>query len=208
MPQPLQIARSSTSPLDAVRRRRSRCGLPGVFVLPHDAVSLCGKKGSQGNCPCPHPLFSLRPREHDDLAFSTVFAYSLLDSESIQPRACSNHCPVDHLMAILPAIDPTIISVIRDDLRLTTWILLGASLQALAVVFLPGNAILLPAAILLGARIIKVLLMLTGTIHDTSRDKVLQERLTARIPYESNSETGSQAKEELVLFIIGARSNQ
>ena len=111
-------------------------------------------------------------------------------------------------MPALPVLDATVISVIRDDLRLTTWILLGAWFQAVLVLLLPGKLALLPATFLLAFRIAKVLLMLGGIIHDTSREKVLQERLTARLPYANQVEDGASPKEEMVLFIIGARSNQ
>lgn len=111
-------------------------------------------------------------------------------------------------MPFLPALNPTIVSLIRDDLRLSTWLLLGACIQSLLVLFLPTKVALLPAALILGARITKVALMTGGFVHDTTQDQVIQGRFTAQLPYGRSPSTEKSAREEIVVFIIGARSNQ
>jgi hypothetical protein len=108
----------------------------------------------------------------------------------------------------LPALNPTLISVIRDDLRLTTWILLGACIQSVLVLTLPPRVAILPAALLLGFRIVKTTLMTGGLIHDTTQDRVIKGRHTAQLPYGSGPDAEKGVDEEMVLFIIGARSNQ
>ena len=113
-------------------------------------------------------------------------------------------------MPFLPKIDPTIVSLIRDDLRLTTWLLLGASLQSLLVYFLPTRIAFLPAVSLLSYRVITTALITGGLIHHTSQDPVLYGRFTAQIPEtnSASSEKRSASDEEVVVFIVGARSNQ
>ncbi|MCJ1401655.1 hypothetical protein MMC11_004872 [Xylographa trunciseda] len=111
-------------------------------------------------------------------------------------------------MPALPAIDPTIVSVIRDDLRLTTWLLLGASLQSLLVLCLPTPYAVLPAVLLLSYRIIKVSCMTAGLIHDTTQDQVVKGRFTAQLCPGESFAAKQASEEEVVIFIIGARSNQ
>ena len=109
-------------------------------------------------------------------------------------------------MPFLPAVDPTIISLIRDDLQLTTWLSLGACLQSFLILLLPAKYAMLPAAAVVGYRFTKTALMTVGLIHDTTQDKVLQGRFTAQLPPVGSEQ--KKADEEMVVFIIGARSNQ
>ena len=111
-------------------------------------------------------------------------------------------------MPSLPTIDPTIVSIVRDDLRLTTWLLLGACLQSLLVVLLPPTYALLPAVTLLSFRIAKVGFMTAGFIHDTTQDKVKKGRFTAQLFNGNDTEPNQATDEEVVVFIVGARSNQ
>ncbi|KAL9101128.1 MAG: hypothetical protein Q9187_009277, partial [Circinaria calcarea] len=110
-------------------------------------------------------------------------------------------------MPPFPRLDPTIASIIRDDLRLSTWLLLGACLQSLLFLCLPTRIALLPATLILGARIVKVALMVGGLIRDTTQEKVIKGRVTAQLPLEGNSGIEKNVDEEIVVFIIGARSN-
>ena len=111
-------------------------------------------------------------------------------------------------MPALLSIDPTIVSIIRDDLRLTTWLLLGACAQSLLVFFLPTPYALLPAILLLSYRIIKVSCMTAGFIHDTTQDQVIKGRFTAQLLPGGSFEAKQATDEEIVVFIVGARSNQ
>lgn len=106
-----------------------------------------------------------------------------------------------------PRADPTVLAIIRDDLRLTTWLLVGASLQSLLLAFLPVRIAVLPTFSILASRIIWTALMLAGLVHDTTLDKTVRGRQTSRFPAGTTlSEKASD--EEFVVFIIGARFNQ
>lgn len=126
-----------------------------------------------------------------------------------RPTILVNYTPsISQAMPPFPRLDPTIVSIIRDDLRLSTWLLLGACLQSLLVLCLPTRIALLPAALILGARMVKVALMVGGLIRDTTQEKVIKGRVTAQLPPESHSGMKKNVDEEIVVFIIGARSNQ
>ena len=100
------------------------------------------------------------------------------------------------------------LAFIRDQFRLSTWLLIGACLQTLLLLLLPARIASFPAAILLASRVIKTTLMSKGFIHDMSLDNVLLGRRTAQIPNEDGSFPERAADKEVVVFIVGARSNQ
>ncbi|MCJ1317951.1 hypothetical protein MMC15_003278 [Xylographa vitiligo] len=95
----------------------------------------------------------------------------------------------------------------RDDLRLTTWLLVGACLQSLLVLSLPRYVALLPAALVLGARFLVNLLMTQGFVHNAGSDGVYQGRATAMIPLEDGSFPDKASDHEIVLFIVSTRSS-
>ena len=96
----------------------------------------------------------------------------------------------------------------RDDLRLTTWLLVGACLQSLLVLSLPRYVALLPAALVLGARFLVNLLMTQGFVHNAGSEGVYQGRATAMIPLEDGSFPDKASDHEIVLFIVSTRSSQ
>ena len=106
-----------------------------------------------------------------------------------------------------PSIDATALAIIRDDLRITTWLLLGACLQLLLIAFLPARIAVLPPLLLLGSRIVWTGLMLAGIVHDTTLDKTIRGRQTSQFP-PGAIPSAKANDEELVVFIIGARFNQ
>ena len=50
--------------------------------------------------------------------------------------------------------------------------------------------------------------MTGGLINDSTQDQVLRGRFTAQIPNASVQDSKKRFDEEIVVFIIGARSNQ
>lgn len=86
--------------------------------------------------------------------------------------------------------------------------LLGACLQFFLTLVLPTYVAFLPAATLLAARAIAASLRITSPQQPPTPSNVYQGRYTAQIPSEDGSipQKGSQA--EVVLFVIGASSNQ
>ena len=102
----------------------------------------------------------------------------------------------------------SLLAVIRDQFKLSTWLLIGALMQSLLYHLLPLRIASLPAAILLALQVIKTTLMSKGLLHDTSLDNVLPGRRTAQIPNEDGTMPDKAADKEVVVFILGARSNQ
>ncbi|MCJ1388490.1 hypothetical protein MMC18_001337 [Xylographa bjoerkii] len=95
----------------------------------------------------------------------------------------------------------------RDDLRLTTWLLVGACLQSLLVLSLPRYVALLPAALVLGTRFLVTLLMTQGLIHNPGSYGVHQGRMTAITPLNNGSVSRNTSDHEIVLFIVTSRSS-
>lgn len=96
----------------------------------------------------------------------------------------------------------------RDDFRMSTWLLIGAALQCLLSLSLPTHVALLPALFVLGARAVTFVLISHGTIRNPSFDRVHIGRATAQIPHEDGSPRTEAAEKEIVVLILGARSNQ
>jgi hypothetical protein len=96
----------------------------------------------------------------------------------------------------------------RDDFRMTTWLLSGAALQSLLFLLLPTYVALLPTLLLISARITTFVLISHGSMRDPSFDKVKIGRLTAQIPCEDGSAPEKPAEKEVVILVLGARSNQ
>ncbi len=96
----------------------------------------------------------------------------------------------------------------RDDFRMTTWLLSGAALQCLLFLLLPTYVALFPTLLLISARIATFVLISHGMMRDPSFDKVKIGRLTAQIPYEDGSAPEKPAEKEVVILVLGARSNQ
>lgn len=106
-----------------------------------------------------------------------------------------------------PPINATVLAIIRDDLRLTTWLLLGACLQSMLLIFLPTRFAVLPALFFLTSRVAWTGLMMAGYIRDTTLTKTIRGRQTAQFPPDTVRSSKANS-ENLVVFIIGARFNQ
>lgn len=100
------------------------------------------------------------------------------------------------------------LSFFRDDLRMSTWLLVGACLQCILVMSLPRFVALLPAALTLIARAFKGVLMIQGIIHSPTYDRVFPGSMTAQIPYEDGSFPQKASEKDIVVFILATRSNQ
>lgn len=102
---------------------------------------------------------------------------------------------------------PNYLLFFRDDLRLSTWILLGACLQSLLVLLFPRFVALLPAFTVLVTRIIIGALKNEGLLSHTGFDKVRLGRTTAQIPNQDGSFSATPADKDIVVFIIATRSS-
>ncbi|KAL8702648.1 MAG: hypothetical protein Q9201_004173 [Fulgogasparrea decipioides] len=88
---------------------------------------------------------------------------------------------------------PNYLLYFRDDLRLSTWILLGAVIQSLLVITLPHHVALLPAALILGTRIILSTLRNEGFLPSSEAEAVVPGRYTAQVPNPDGSITTASA---------------
>ncbi len=100
------------------------------------------------------------------------------------------------------------LSFFRDDFRMTTLLLTGAAIQCLLFILIPTYVALLPASLLITARIATFILISHGILHDPSFDNVKLGRLTAQIPFRDGSAPEKAGEKEVVILVLGARSNQ
>ena len=98
--------------------------------------------------------------------------------------------------------------VIRDQLSLTSWLLAGACLQSLLVLCLPRLVALLPAVVFLFLRLADTILMSTGYTRNRYLDGTRKGKWTAQIPNKDGSFPEKPANKGMVLFVVGASSNQ
>ena len=95
-----------------------------------------------------------------------------------------------------------------DSKLLQTWLAAGACAQSILFLTLPRRVALLPALILLLLRFAKGLLITRGFIHNTYTDGAFLHKSTAPIPNEDGSIPTKAADKGLVVFIVGANTNQ
>lgn len=100
------------------------------------------------------------------------------------------------------------INTIRDNFSLTTWLLAGACLQSLLVLLLPTRVALLPAVILLTVRFVHGALITRGYIRNPYLDGTFRGRWMVPTPGETESASEETSHKEMVVFIVGASSNQ
>jgi hypothetical protein len=98
-----------------------------------------------------------------------------------------------------------------EDLRLTTWLAIGAFLYALTTHYLPFRIIIHFPLLLLLTRTLYTLL-LTTELLPTPPSNTLWGRYTTRLPPSTastnNPEVGKGTNGGVVMFVLGARINQ
>ena len=100
------------------------------------------------------------------------------------------------------------LSFFRDDFRMTTLLLTGASVQCLLFLLLPTYVALLPTLSFIMLRVFTSILIDFGVLRDPSFDSIKLGRFTAQIPHEDGSAPKNAAEKEIVILVLGARSNQ
>ena len=100
------------------------------------------------------------------------------------------------------------LSFFRDDFRMTTLLLTGALVQCLLFLLLPTYVALFPTLSLITFRAFRFILVSFGILRDPSFDGIKLGRLTAQIPHEDGSAPKNAAEKEIVILVLGARSNQ
>jgi hypothetical protein len=98
---------------------------------------------------------------------------------------------------------------LRDNFTISTWLLIGASLQCLLMVLpIRPSYALLPAVVILSCRLAKNLLQCFGIIRHPYADGVIPGKVAAKMP-ESYDKEGNQVNDGGVCVImLFARSNQ
>lgn len=100
---------------------------------------------------------------------------------------------------------PKILSIaFPDDYSISTWLLLGASLQCLLVATLPRNVSLLPPVVMLAYRIVTGFLVATGRLPNALTKDVVHGRQTWQIPVSDDTSTPS-TDDAIVVLVLSAR---
>ena len=100
------------------------------------------------------------------------------------------------------------LAFLRDDFRMSTWLLVGAAFQGALCLVLPTYLAYLPTFLILASRVTVYITTNYGITHNSSMDRVVIGRQTAQIPNENGSYPEKGAEKELTVLILGARSNQ
>lgn len=89
-----------------------------------------------------------------------------------------------------------------------SWLLIGASLQALAVyLFSSGRYVLLISTVALLAKVGKMVLQAYNILPNPYLQDVIEGRVTALTPDKESGEIATPAGEKIVVFHLGAKSN-
>ena len=99
-------------------------------------------------------------------------------------------------------------TIMKDEAELSTLLLIGAGFQALLVVLLPPYVAILPACVLLLYRAAYTFLIHQGFLPNPRLENVTSGKLWATFPTQDSASSEKAPKNNLVLFIIGARSQQ
>jgi hypothetical protein len=96
----------------------------------------------------------------------------------------------------------------RDGFRVSTWLLIGAAIQITLVSLLPPYLAIMPTLLLLLSRLGKSLLIRQGVLRDPSFDNVRLGRYSTQIPLPDGSTSPTPSDQQVVVFILGTRTNQ
>ena len=102
-------------------------------------------------------------------------------------------------------------SLLRDNFQTTTWLCFGAFAQTVLFVladkFAVGRLALIPAALVLAYRTLDAYLMSIGWKHNIYMDGIIQKKYSTAFPDELGHYGNKPAKNDIVVFLIGTRSN-
>lgn len=96
----------------------------------------------------------------------------------------------------------------REDLGLSTWLLIGASIQSVALFIIPRNLVVLLTAFGLLCRILPTIFKIYEIIPNPSINNVRLGNYTVRMPNDNGTMSEKPSEKGVVMFILGARSHQ
>lgn len=101
-----------------------------------------------------------------------------------------------------------ILTILQYNFSIVSWILVGASLQALAVyLFSSGRYVLLISTTLLAAKITRSLLQASKLAPNPYLKDVIPGRTTALLPDENSGEVETASSRKIAVLHLGAKSN-
>ena len=99
--------------------------------------------------------------------------------------------------------------MVRDNFRTSTWLCIGACLQALLLISIPNRFYaLLPAVAVLMFRVGDALSINWGLKHNRYMDRVMRGKYCAQIPDAKGRFSANPADAEVCVMILGVRSKQ
>lgn len=100
--------------------------------------------------------------------------------------------------------------ILRDEFQLTTWLLTGASIQAVITLLYPSRISALPSLLMILYLISQNLLLRLSMSQNLKLgyEDVRLGRSTAQIVEKDGSLLETGCNKEIVVFLLGARSNQ
>ncbi|MCJ1285888.1 hypothetical protein MMC26_005230 [Xylographa opegraphella] len=98
-------------------------------------------------------------------------------------------------------------AIMKDEAELSTLLLIGAGLQSLLVLLLPAYVAILPACLLLLSRAASTYLSTLGLISNPRLEGVSKGKIWAAYPDPKGDSTERAPKNNVVVFVLGARSN-
>jgi hypothetical protein len=98
--------------------------------------------------------------------------------------------------------------ILRTNFAVSTWLLMGSSLQSLLFLTLPTRYALTAATLTLSLRLLSKCLIALGVLHNPAMDGVIPKKTTAQArdkdgEYSANGASG----EKIVALLLGFKSN-
>ncbi|KAJ5249110.1 hypothetical protein N7468_000561 [Penicillium chermesinum] len=98
-------------------------------------------------------------------------------------------------------------NLLRDQLPLTTWILIGAVAQSAAVLLIPKVYAVLPAIFIFAYQVLDIFLMHKGYTRNRFMDKIVKGKFTGQIPSREGVFSSKPSNETVVCFLLIVRGN-
>lgn len=100
--------------------------------------------------------------------------------------------------------------MLRDQLPISTWLLLGASAHGVLLLILPQSGVYISSIVFLvvALRVCKTLLQAYGVLHNPEIDEAVLGKVSAQIPDLEGNIPTQPSQEDVVVLMLGIKSNQ